>query len=201
MARAYADALHPARLAAPTSETWYVSLHYFWGGQLRTAEYNVPLPQHQLTIEADQPEVVYPGQKVQLRYTVRDGAGRPVPRADLTAYAYTAKFQAPAAPALPDFEPAVLGPGVAAAVWAGGRVSEPSRPAGPCPGGAWRQRLGLDSLRFYQFLYPEAGAFYEYQPAPGGPHPSGPPSWWTRGGVQPHGGGVRGWAGRCTWRP
>ncbi|RSK50175.1 carboxypeptidase-like regulatory domain-containing protein [Hymenobacter rigui] len=167
--REYTTAL-ALRLPALGSEPWYVSLHYFWGGQLRTAEYNVPLPQHRLTIEADQPEVVYPGQKVQLRYTVRDGAGRPVPRADLTAYAYTSKFDQPDAPALPDFEPAVQGRiswrrfGLGA-----GFENNADQPAQqPLPWGAWRQRLGLDSLRFYQFLYPEFGAFYEYRPAPGG---------------------------------
>ncbi|TYZ06641.1 TonB-dependent receptor plug domain-containing protein [Hymenobacter lutimineralis] len=157
-------------LAAPTPDVWYVSLHYFWGGELRTAEYNVALPQHQLTIEAEQPEVVYPGQKVSLRYTVRDGAGRPVPGADLTAYAYTSKFEVANAPALPDFEPAVVGRVALRRFALGARfenqADEPTRR--PLPWGAWRQRLGLDSLRFYQFLYPEYGTFHEYQPAPGG---------------------------------
>ena len=32
----------------------------------------------------------------------------------------------------------------------------------------WRAQLGLDSLVFYQFLYPEFGVFGEYRPAPGG---------------------------------
>ncbi|WP_426492198.1 carboxypeptidase-like regulatory domain-containing protein [Hymenobacter sp. 102] len=167
--REYTTAL-ALRLPAPGTEPWYVSLHYVWGGQLRTAEYNVPLPQHRLTIEAEQPEVVYPGQKVQLRYTVRDGAGRPVPRADLTAYAYASKFDQPAAPQVPDFEPAVQGRisrrrfGLGAGFE--NNASQPARQ--PLPWGAWRQQLGLDSLRFYQFLYPEFGAFYEYRPAPGG---------------------------------
>ncbi|MET4106110.1 carboxypeptidase-like regulatory domain-containing protein [Hymenobacter sp. UYP22] len=157
-------------LPAPGPETWFASLHYFWGGQLQSVEYNVPLPQHQLLVEAEQPEVVYPGQKVQLRYTVRDGAGRPVPRADLTAYAYTSKFEKPAAPELPNFEPAVVGRVSRRRFGLGaGFENTPDQPARQLlPWGAWRQRLGLDSLRFYQFLYPEYGAFYEYRPAPGG---------------------------------
>ncbi|QIX59972.1 TonB-dependent receptor plug domain-containing protein [Hymenobacter sp. BT18] len=169
MRREYTTALK-LDLAAPTPEIWYVSLHYFWGGELRTAEYNVALPQHQLSIEAEQPEVVYPGQKVSLRYTVRDGAGRPVPGADLTAYAYTSKFEVANAPALPDFEPAVVGRVALRRFALGARfenqADEPTRR--PLPWGAWRQRLGLDSLRFYQFLYPAYGTFHEYQPAPGG---------------------------------
>ncbi|MBG8553964.1 carboxypeptidase-like regulatory domain-containing protein [Hymenobacter guriensis] len=167
--REYTSTLN-LHLAAPTPQVWYVSLHYFWGGELRTAEYNVALPQHQLSIEADQPEVVYPGQKVSLRYTVRDGAGRPVPGADLTAYAYTSKFEAASAPRLPDFEPTVVGRVARRRFALGARfenqADEPTRR--PLPWGAWRQRLGLDSLRFYQFLYPAYGTFHEYQPAPGG---------------------------------
>ncbi|MCA8830614.1 carboxypeptidase-like regulatory domain-containing protein [Hymenobacter pini] len=167
--RQYTTALALHLPAAP-ADTWYVSLHYQWGGELRTSEYNVPFNRHRLSIEAEQPAVVYPGQRVELRYTVRDAAGRPVPRTDLTSYAYTSKFEQPAPPAVPDFAPPVTG-----------RIPlrrfalppdfdhGPDRPARqPLPWGAWRQRLGLDSLRFYQFLYPEFGTFHEYRPAPGG---------------------------------
>ncbi|MCB2410824.1 carboxypeptidase-like regulatory domain-containing protein [Hymenobacter lucidus] len=157
--------------AAPGPEPWAVSLHYLWGGQLRTAEYTVALPRRQLVVRTEQPEVAYPGQKIQLKFTVTDGGGRPVPNADLTAYAYTSKFgQAQPAQQVPSFEPAVRG-----------RVSRRrfALRAGFENGRAepayqllqwqqWRHRLGLDSLQFYKFLYPEYGAFYEYQPAPGG---------------------------------
>ncbi|AII53593.1 carboxypeptidase-like regulatory domain-containing protein [Hymenobacter sp. APR13] len=156
--------------AAAGPEPWYVSVHYFWGGQLLTAEYNVPLPQHRLLIQADQPEVVYPGQRVRLQYTVTDGGGRPVPRADLTAYAHTSKFEVDEAPEIPDFEPAVAGRLSLRRFRLGaGFENQAERPGQqPLIWGAWRQRLGLDSLRFYQFLYPEYGTFHEYQLAPGG---------------------------------
>lgn len=158
------------QLPAPGPEPWYVSLHYFWGGQLQTAEYNVPLPQHQLRIEAEQPDVVYPGQRIRLRYSVTDGGGKPVPGADLTAYAYTSKFEVPTAPELPNFEPAVVGRlSLRRFKLASGFENQENAAARqPLAWGAWRQRLGLDSLRFYQFLYPDFGAFYEYRPAPGG---------------------------------
>ncbi|UOR06651.1 carboxypeptidase-like regulatory domain-containing protein [Hymenobacter aerilatus] len=149
---------------------WFASVHYLWGDELRALEYSMPLMQKQLRIHAEQPEVAYPGQQLQLRYTVTDAAGRPVPRADLTAYAYTSKFEAPAAPALPSFEPRLVGR-VARRRFAIGESFENSPgEAGkqPLRWADWRGRLGLDSLRFYQFLYPETGTFYEYQPAPGG---------------------------------
>ncbi|HEX8427990.1 carboxypeptidase-like regulatory domain-containing protein [Hymenobacter sp.] len=157
-------------LPAPGPEPWYVSLHYFWAGALRSAEYNVPLPQHRLLVQAEQPDVVYPGQRVQLRYTVTDGGGRPVPNADLTAYAHTSKFEVAEAPEIPNFELAVAGRMSLRRFQLGAsfenKADNPGRK--PLEWGAWRQRLGLDSLRFYQFLYPDYGTFHEYQTAPGG---------------------------------
>ncbi|TGE24360.1 hypothetical protein E5K00_03855 [Hymenobacter aquaticus] len=156
---------------APGSATWAVSVHYLWGEELRTAEYSIPLPQRQLVVRAEQPEVAYPGQRIRLQYTVTDGGGRPVPGVDLTSYAYTSKFgQAQREQSLPSFEPPVVG-----------RVSkrrfalQEGFDNSPADAGRqllrwalWRHQLGLDSLRFYQFLYPAAGAFYQYEPAPGG---------------------------------
>jgi len=157
-------------LPAPGPETWYASVHYFWAGHLQTAEYNVPLPQHRLLVQAEQPEVVYPGQRVKLKYTVTDGSGRPVPNADLTAYAHTSKFEVSVAPEIPNFEPATAGRLSLRRFGLGAGFENRAEITGhkPLEWGAWRKRLGLDSLRFYQFLYPDFGAFYEYQRAPGG---------------------------------
>jgi len=157
--------------AAPGAEAWSVSLHYLWGEEMRAVEYTVALPQRQLVVRTDQPEVAYPGQKIQLKFTVTDGGGRPVPHADLTAYAYTSKFgQAQLPRHLPSFEPAVRGR-LSLRRFELGSGFENSRAQTGQQLLAWRQwrtRLGLDSLRFYQFLYPDYGAFYEYQLAPGG---------------------------------
>ncbi|OON69376.1 hypothetical protein B0919_08825 [Hymenobacter sp. CRA2] len=160
----------PARSAAP----WYISVHYLWGEQLLSQEYNVPLERHQLRIQSDLPAVAYPGQQLQLNFTVTDVAGRPVPGADLTAFAYTNKFDEdaePNGPGVPDLEPPLYG----RASLRRFRLRETSFENRPdatrqqlLRWAEWRRTLRLDSLRFYHFLYPEAGQFYEYRPAPGG---------------------------------
>ena len=157
-----------ASLADKTLATWHVSLHYHWGGRLQAAEYTVAAPQRQLVVATDQPAVAYPGQKIKLNFTVTDERGRPVPDADLTAYAYTSKFEASAAPALPTFNRPVVGRQSQRRFRLAGMFEERPESRRLLPWREWRMRLGLDSLRFYQFLYPESGAFYEYQPAPGG---------------------------------
>jgi len=157
-----------ASLADKTLATWHVSLHYHWGGRLQAAEYTVAAPQRQLVVATDQPAVAYPGQKIRLNFSVTDERGRPVPDADLTAYAYTSKFEASAAPALPTFNRPVVGRQARRRFRLAGTFAEQPESRRLLPWREWRTRLGLDSLRFYQFLYPESGAFYEYRPAPGG---------------------------------
>jgi TonB-dependent SusC/RagA subfamily outer membrane receptor len=165
--RGYGTDYH-ASLADKTLATWYVSLHYHWGGRLQAAEYTVAAPQRQLLVATDQPAVAYPGQKIKLNFTVTDERGRPVPDADLTAYAYTSKFEASAAPELPNFTRPVVGRQSQRRFQLAGQFGGEQQNRRLLPWREWRTRLGLDSLRFYQFLYPESGAFYEYQPAPGG---------------------------------
>ncbi|MET4075840.1 hypothetical protein [Hymenobacter sp. UYCo722] len=166
--RGYGPAL---RLAVPQAGAapWYASLHYWWGGQLRTAEYTVALPAPQLRIETRQPAVAYPGQKISLGFAVTDERGRPVPNADLTSYAYTSKFEQATAPALPVLRPGrpVVGRRSLRRFGLASDFShQPTRQ--PLDWPRWRNVLGLDSLTFYRFLYPDDGFFHEYRPAPGG---------------------------------
>jgi TonB-dependent SusC/RagA subfamily outer membrane receptor len=159
------------RLAVPHagSQPWYASLHYWWGTEMRTAEFTMALPAPQLVVSAEHPAVAYPGQKISLRYAVTDERGRPVPNADLTSYAYTSKFGQAAAPKLPVLRTSRP---------VQGRQSRRRFELGDDFDGSsgqqllawnrWRGVLGLDSLAFYKFLYPESGFFHEYRPAPGG---------------------------------
>ncbi|MGI4761269.1 MAG: carboxypeptidase-like regulatory domain-containing protein [Janthinobacterium lividum] len=148
--------------------TWHVSLHYVWGGQLRDTEYSVGPVQRALHIATDEPAIAYPGQRLRLGFVVTDEHGRPVPDADLSAYAYNSKFGQSTLPEIPDTAPPV--PGRLArqrfALTGGFGRYEAGRQRLAWP--QWRNQLGLDSLQFYHFLYPASGAFYEYRPAPGG---------------------------------
>jgi hypothetical protein len=170
--RGYATDL---RLAVPHAGkgTWFASLHYWWGEKLHSAEYTMARPAPQLVVNARQPAVAYPGQKIRLRFDVTDERGRPVPNADLTSYAYTSKFGESAAPKLPNVRVArpTLGRQSLRRFELGADFSKTPGTAAAqrlLPWAQWRRVLGLDSLTFYQFLYPESGFFHEYRPAPGG---------------------------------
>ena len=151
-----------------STATWHVSLHYRWGAALRVAEYTVGAPPRQLLVATDQPAVAYPGQKIKLGFTVTDERGQPVPDADLTAYAYNHKFGAPSLPAVPTLARPVLGRAARRRFKLGAGFDQDAKARQPLRWARWRTQLGLDSLQFYRFLYPETGLFQEYRPAPGG---------------------------------
>jgi hypothetical protein len=151
-----------------SAAAWHVSLHYRWGATLRVAEYTVGLPPRQLLVATDQPAVAYPGQKIKLGFTVTDERGQPVPDADLTAYAYNHKFGAPNLPAMPTLVRPVLGRAARRRFKLKTNFTQDEATRQPLPWARWRTQLGLDSLQFYRFLYPETGLFQEYRPAPGG---------------------------------
>ncbi|TVT43738.1 hypothetical protein FNT36_06535 [Hymenobacter setariae] len=147
---------------------WHVSLHYRWGAALRVAEYTVGAPPRQLLVATDQPTLAYPGQKIKLGFTVTDERGRPVPDADLTAYAYNHKFEAPNLPAVPAFARPVVGRAARRRFKLDAGFDQREAARRPLPWARWHTQLGLDSLQFYHFLYPETGLFQEYRLAPGG---------------------------------
>ncbi|MFD2718926.1 carboxypeptidase-like regulatory domain-containing protein [Hymenobacter monticola] len=166
--RGYADTLRLA-LPHPGPEPWSASLHYWWGDSLRAAEFTMARPGPQLVVSAEQPAVAYPGQRISLRYAVTDERGRPVPHADLTSYAYTSKFEQSAAPELPQLRVARPVQGRQSLRRFQLAESFDGKSAQKLlPWARWRHVLALDSLTFYQFLYPETGTFHEYRPAPGG---------------------------------
>jgi TonB-dependent SusC/RagA subfamily outer membrane receptor len=71
---------------------FYIAINFLWGGETVTKDYTVPINTKRLKIIANQPSVVYPGQKTDIELTVTDYKGRPVKDVDLTAFSLTKKF-------------------------------------------------------------------------------------------------------------
>ncbi len=136
-----------------SKQNYFISLQYLWGGEIVEENYEIPLREKELTIEVTQPRIVYPGQKSKLELTVTDAAGKPVEDVDLTAYALTKKFgyHPPSLPYLgkerkhkelinqfhvdnSDFQNSYE------------KLLNYSE---------WKHHAGLDSIEYYQFIYPE----------------------------------------------
>ncbi|TDW99617.1 alpha-2-macroglobulin family protein [Dinghuibacter silviterrae] len=148
-----------ARRSPRVHDTYQVRWTYIWGGKERKNDLTLRTPYRVLTVHLDGKQTIYPGQKDTLHIRVTDAWGRPDPGTDLTAYSYNSQFQG-----------AIHNPFLTLF----GRYhnrSLHSRPGfdtdDPQPGhwiplGAhqgWIKPFGLDSLPYYNMLYPRAAGF------------------------------------------
>jgi hypothetical protein len=69
-----------------------VLVNSVWAGESISKEDIVPLLDHFLNVEVQQPVSVYPGQQADIEINVKDKTGKAVANADITAYAVTKKF-------------------------------------------------------------------------------------------------------------
>lgn len=141
---------------AKARDGYTLSVQYLWAGRSETREYEIGFDRKNLDITLDHPAIIYPGQKASFKITVKDASGEPVENADLTAYAVTKKFADASTPSVPSFSK----PSPRRAIF-NEFHSEKSQTtvAKNIDWAYWRKTLGLDSIAFYKFLFPESGYF------------------------------------------
>jgi len=141
-------------------ETYFIALQYLWGGQLRSENYSVGFARRQLNVQVEQPALAWPGMETDITVTVTDQRGRPVPNADLGAWAVTQKFQ-PRAPVLPSFEKKMRQRRLINSFTA--QRSQVKDARTPLDFEYWRNKTGLDTAEYYRFAYPGSNLYrFEY---------------------------------------
>lgn len=141
------------KIKTRSAKNYFISLQYLWGGEIRLENYEIPLKDKKLNIAILQPRIVYPGQKSRIELAVTNIKGAPVKGVDLTAYSVTKKFGY-RPPSLP-----YLGKeGKHKALinnfnFDNGDFSNSSTDQLNYPN--WKKQAGLDSIEYYQFIYPE----------------------------------------------
>ncbi len=131
------------------TEAAHVRLNYIWGDREVSKEASAIFQEKRLNVKLLSPEVVYPGQTVNMHVKVTDAFHQPVQGTDVTAYAYTAKFEDAGIPALPYFGKRYLA-----------RKQKPEVQTESLSGGGeihlqwdrWGKQLGLDTIAYYQFV-------------------------------------------------
>lgn len=93
----------------PGGETVHVIYSYRWRGSEYIKENIFSLNDKKLKVSIDQPELVYPGQKVAVKVNVRDFKNRNKKNVNLTAYAVNGQFENLKEPDIPDFGPVPAG--------------------------------------------------------------------------------------------
>lgn len=145
------------------NDAYSLSVQYVWGGQDQTREFQIPFNKRNLDIRIDHAPVVYPGENTAFTVSVNDAFGEPVEDVDLTAYATTKKFASPHGASVPDLSKPQKN-----------RVTfnefNAKRSDTDILKGLeyayWRKTLGLDSITFYKFMFPDSGYFEDRSKAP-----------------------------------
>ena len=147
-----------------TEEKYFVALQYVWGDMVQTRNYEIPFREKQLTVQAYQPTTVYPGQAPEIRVRVTDAEAQPVANADVTAYGLTRKFQDYQPPQLPYLGKTYPDRTLINNFHREERLNETA--VINLHWQRWNARMQLDSITYYQFLYPSSGRFVSYQATP-----------------------------------
>lgn len=130
------------------------TLSYLFGGEIRSLDGSLPYFKSNLSMEVTTPLQVSPGQTVPVKVALSNQKGLPVVGADVTAFAYTSKFNA-------DVITGINQTGVYreakpfTTTWYYGNQQgkEPQWASLDWP--KWRDVMSLDTIAYYQFLYPE----------------------------------------------
>ena len=134
----------------------HIRINYFWDGDEETSEVSAFYNPYQLNLKLIAPDMVYPGQKVNMLVQVTDINHKPVPETDVTAQAFTAKFTD-----VPDVRLPYLGRKYLAhktnkikieADEASGSVSAK---LDQLTWTKWSKSLGLDTIEYFRFMHPK----------------------------------------------
>jgi len=150
------------KAAARTPAYYFVSLQYVWNDQVINEQFVAPYMEKQLQVGINNPLTVYPGQTTRIGITVSDINGHPVPGADVTAWAATAKFSQQTMPHVP-----YLGKKYAMRkAYARQQLSYMTFPTMnlTMTWERWKKEMHLDSIAYYHFLHPD-GIYYNREPA------------------------------------
>ncbi|MEM9936270.1 MAG: alpha-2-macroglobulin family protein, partial [Bacteroidota bacterium] len=136
--------------ASTLKQDYFLSIQYIWGGTVIKENFQIPFYENELRIQAMHPLVVHPGQEVDIEVSVTDVHGEAVEGVDLTVYGYTSKFDKPT-PALP-----YLGKLYPSRKFFNefSASNESISRENPLVNTQWIEFPSLDSIPYYQFIYP-----------------------------------------------
>ncbi len=144
---------------AGTRESYTVSVQYVWAGIAKQEDYAVNFNDRQLNVSITHLPLVYPGQTTDFTITVTDAKGKPVNQADVTAFAISKKFKQGTLNQVPVY-PRKQKSRLVFNSFYQGEFDDPDNHK--LDWALWHKTLGLDSISFYQFLYPASGR-YEFE--------------------------------------
>jgi TonB-dependent SusC/RagA subfamily outer membrane receptor len=137
-------------------ESFTVSVQYVWAGVSKQENYVVNFNDRQLNVSISHEPLVYPGQTTDFTINVTDAKGKPVNQVDVTAFAITKRFKQATFNQPPTY-PRKQKSRLMFNSFNQGEFDD--LPVKKLDWTLWDKTLGLDSISFYQFLYPVGGRY------------------------------------------
>lgn len=151
------------RSRASYHDDYSVSIQYVWGGKPVAREFSLPLRRSDLTIQAVHKELVAPGISDHIDIKVTDKRGKPAPGVNLTAWAVTGKFGFnDKAVDLPDFGRPFHS---RKSLGTFSTTNMPVKIQERLEWEEWKNKLEINRIPYYRFIFPEEGMFKELQRA------------------------------------
>lgn len=141
---------------ASVRASFTVSVQYLWAGTSKEENYAVTFNDRLLNVAISHESLVYPGQTTDFAINVTDVNGKPVSQADITAFAITKKFKQATLNQPPTYPRKQKGRLMFNSFYQG---EFEDLPAKKLDWAIWNKTLGLDSISFYNFLYPVGGRY------------------------------------------
>ncbi|WP_211316384.1 alpha-2-macroglobulin family protein [Niabella yanshanensis] len=126
-------------------------INYFWDDEEQSEEVSAFYNANKLDIKLLAPDMVYPGQKVNMKVRVLDAKESPLPDVDVTAYAHTSKFNS-AAPHIPRFGKLFYQRKTKPFGFKSDELYANSSIA--LNWQKWARQLALDTIAYYRFTHP-----------------------------------------------
>lgn len=98
----YSDTLVYAEKSL-TRRNYLLTLQCYFNDEIRSSSSVASFLNKELFVSWNAPDAVYPGQEATISIDVKNADGKPEPDVDITAYAFTSKFENPLVPGLPTF--------------------------------------------------------------------------------------------------
>ena len=137
---------------------YYLFLNYIWGGKMMEENYQIPFKNKELKLTVIEPKNTSPGKKVTINVVVTDKNGKPVKGVDVTAFAENKKFNYQA-PTLPYLGKSLKRTRLINNFDLQENSSIPNR---SLDYNFWNKLIQLDSIAYYQFIYPK-NKLYQFE--------------------------------------
>lgn len=146
-------------MKATTSKDYFISIQYVWAGRSYDKNYTISLPNAELEILTNTPSTVYPGKELDIQLAVTDNEGNPVEGVDITSYGIKKQFKGYDPPLLPDFSEEPKNRKLINNFNIEGSALQNSIIKKNLEWQKWNALMTLDSISYYQLIYPNEGLY------------------------------------------